>query len=81
MAIQRLSHIGICVSDLERSRAFYCQGLGFQEAGELEVEGAPVDTLLALLVGFFLIFVSLLLSSGVPFGFRLRPFALFLFFK
>ena len=48
MTIQRLSHIGICVSNLERSRAFYCQGLGFQEAGELEVEGAPVDTLLAL---------------------------------
>ncbi|MDB5394786.1 MAG: putative glyoxalase [Rhodospirillales bacterium] len=26
-----LSHIGICVSDLERSLRFYCQGLGFKE--------------------------------------------------
>ena len=48
MPIQRLSHIGICVSNLERSRAFYCQGLGFREAGKLEVAGTPVDTLLAL---------------------------------
>ena len=26
-----LSHIGICVSDLERSLRFYCEGLGFKE--------------------------------------------------
>src|SRR5689334_107065 len=24
------SHVGICVSDLERSLRFYCQGLGFE---------------------------------------------------
>jgi len=24
-----LSHLGICVSDLERSQRFYCEGLGF----------------------------------------------------
>ena len=29
MAIS-ISHIGICVSDLERSLAFYCEGLGFE---------------------------------------------------
>jgi lactoylglutathione lyase len=27
------SHLGICVSDLERSRRFYCEGLGFEEVG------------------------------------------------
>jgi catechol 2,3-dioxygenase-like lactoylglutathione lyase family enzyme len=26
------SHVGICVSDLERSLRFYCQGLGFELA-------------------------------------------------
>jgi catechol 2,3-dioxygenase-like lactoylglutathione lyase family enzyme len=26
------SHFGICVSDLERSLAFYCDGLGFEKA-------------------------------------------------
>lgn len=25
------SHVGICVSDLERSLRFYCQGLGFEQ--------------------------------------------------
>ena len=24
------SHVGICVSDLERSLRFYCEGLGFE---------------------------------------------------
>jgi glyoxylase I family protein len=27
----RLTHIGLCVSDIERSRAFYCDVLGFAE--------------------------------------------------
>jgi len=26
-----LSHIGLCVSDLQRSLRFYCEGLGFEE--------------------------------------------------
>ena len=30
MGIQALTHIGITVSDLERSAAFYCDGLGFR---------------------------------------------------
>jgi catechol 2,3-dioxygenase-like lactoylglutathione lyase family enzyme len=29
MSIQALTDIGICVLDLEQSRAFYCDGLGF----------------------------------------------------
>jgi glyoxylase I family protein len=28
--IQAFSHVGICVSDLERSLRFYCEGLGFE---------------------------------------------------
>ena len=48
MTVQRWSHIGLCVADLARSRRFYCEGLGFREAGLLAVEGPPVDTLLEL---------------------------------
>jgi catechol 2,3-dioxygenase-like lactoylglutathione lyase family enzyme len=33
----RLTHIGVCVSDLERSLAFYCGALGFAEVGRLSV--------------------------------------------
>lgn len=32
-----VSHIGICVSDLERSLRFYCDGLGFEKAEVHEV--------------------------------------------
>ena len=48
----RFSHVGICVSDLARSRRFYCEGLGFEptqlhevgaEFGRLmEIEGVSV---------------------------------------
>jgi lactoylglutathione lyase len=31
------SHLGICVSDLEASLRFYCEGLGFAEAGAHDV--------------------------------------------
>ena len=48
MAVQHLSHIGICVSNLERSLVFYRDGLGFSEAGKLDASGKPVDTLLEL---------------------------------
>jgi len=48
MPIQRFSHLGLCVTDLERSRAFYCQGLGFQQVAQFEASGEAVDTLLAL---------------------------------
>ena len=46
--IQRLTHVGICVSDLERSLVFYRDRLGFAPEHELEVEGEPTDTLLRL---------------------------------
>ena len=47
-AIRRFSHIGICVSDLERSLVFYRDALGFQEVGRLDVVGEAPETLLAL---------------------------------
>ncbi len=32
------SHIGICVSDLDRSMRFYCEGLGFEVAERYELD-------------------------------------------
>ena len=46
--LQRLTHIGICVSDLERSMRFYRDLLGFTWEHSLDVEGEPTDTLLRL---------------------------------
>ena len=48
MAVQRMTHVGICVSDLERSVRFYREGLGFTQRAELCVQGEPSDTLLRL---------------------------------
>jgi catechol 2,3-dioxygenase-like lactoylglutathione lyase family enzyme len=39
------SHFGICVSDLERSLRFYCDGLGFEKA-----ESHPIGTEFAALM-------------------------------
>jgi len=46
--LQRFSHVGICVTDLERSLRFYRDLLGFAHEHELEVAGEPTDTLLRL---------------------------------
>jgi catechol 2,3-dioxygenase-like lactoylglutathione lyase family enzyme len=46
--VQRLSHVGLCVTDLERSLRFYRDGLGFVEEHRLEVGGEPTDRLLRL---------------------------------
>ena len=46
--LQRLTHIGICVADLERALRFYRDLLGFTYEHELEVAGEPSDTLLRL---------------------------------
>jgi catechol 2,3-dioxygenase-like lactoylglutathione lyase family enzyme len=48
MAIQRFSHIGVCVSDLDRSLRFYSEGLGFRRAGSLEIANEMTSTLLEL---------------------------------
>jgi catechol 2,3-dioxygenase-like lactoylglutathione lyase family enzyme len=46
--ILRLSHVGLCVADLERSLRFYVDGLGFREVSRLDLEGEPSATLLEL---------------------------------
>ncbi len=48
MSITRFSHVGICVSDLERSVAFYRDALGFREVRRLDVSGEAPETLLHL---------------------------------
>ena len=48
MTIQRLSHIGICVSDLDRSIAFYRDALAFEVLSSLEVAGPEAEQLLDL---------------------------------
>lgn len=44
MPIQRLTHLGICVSDLERSVRFYRDVLECEEIGRLDLEGGHADT-------------------------------------
>ena len=48
MSVQRLSHIGICVAELERSVAFYRDALGFEEISRLQVSGPESARLLQL---------------------------------
>ncbi|HEV7735324.1 MAG TPA: VOC family protein [Candidatus Binatia bacterium] len=48
LPLQRFTHIGICVTDLDRSHRFYRDLLGFTEEHRLEIAGPPVDTLLRL---------------------------------
>ena len=43
-----VTHIGVCVSEMARSRRFYEEGLGFRFVRELRVAGEPSDTLLEL---------------------------------
>jgi len=33
-----VSHVGLCVTDVERSRRFYCEGLGFEVAEAHEID-------------------------------------------
>lgn len=48
MAILRLSHLGLCVADLERSLRFWRDGLGFRERSSLDVAGDTAEALLGL---------------------------------
>ena len=48
MGLLRLTHIGLCVSDWERSLRFYRDLLGFRYVSELQIGGAPTTTLLQL---------------------------------
>ena len=40
MSVQAVTHVGICVSDLERARALYRDVLGFKELSKLSVDDA-----------------------------------------
>lgn len=44
----RLSGLGIRVSDLERSRKFYTEVLGFKVAAKVPAQGDPIEYLLSL---------------------------------
>jgi catechol 2,3-dioxygenase-like lactoylglutathione lyase family enzyme len=46
--IQRVTHVGVCVSDKERSIRFYRDVLGFQYLSRIHLAGEPSATLLAL---------------------------------
>ncbi len=48
MTVKYIMHVGVCVSDLNRSIRFYRDGLGFEEAGGLEISGEPTATLLEM---------------------------------
>jgi len=48
MGIEYVMHAGVCVRDLERSIRFYRDGLGFSEAGRLEIDGEPTATMLEM---------------------------------
>jgi len=48
LTVQRLTHLGICVSDLERSVTFYRDVFGFVEVGRLEPDPAGTSHLLGL---------------------------------
>lgn len=44
----RVTHVGICVSDLERSVEFYERALGFVEDGRLQASGAETSRILGV---------------------------------
>lgn len=48
MPIRRFSHVGLCVSDLERSLAFYAGALGFREVARIDAAGEESATLLQI---------------------------------
>jgi len=48
VTVRRLSHHGLCVSDLERALAFYRDGLGFAEVSRLRFEDPGTRKLLGL---------------------------------
>lgn len=42
----RLTHVGLCVTNIERSTEFYCCALGFTKIGEMHVDDAASARLL-----------------------------------
>ncbi|MEE2663562.1 MAG: VOC family protein [Myxococcota bacterium] len=48
MGILGFTHVGICVSDLERSRRFYQDVFGFAPVSELAIDGGPTEQMMEL---------------------------------
>jgi catechol 2,3-dioxygenase-like lactoylglutathione lyase family enzyme len=48
VTIRRVSHLGVCVAELGPALAFWRDGLGFREAGHLDVTGETPARLLGL---------------------------------
>lgn len=48
MGLGRLSHLGICVSDLERALTFWREALGFRESKRLDVYGDAAEALISI---------------------------------
>jgi catechol 2,3-dioxygenase-like lactoylglutathione lyase family enzyme len=48
MHVEAFTHFGICVADLDRSLAFYCQGLGFEQADLVGQVEQYIDPLVEL---------------------------------
>jgi glyoxylase I family protein len=48
MGVLRLSHVGLCVADRDRSLAFYRDVLGFRFVSEIRIAGEPAATLLQI---------------------------------
>jgi len=48
VSVRKASHFGLCVSDLERARAFYCDGLGFTELSRMTFGDPGTQRLLEL---------------------------------
>jgi catechol 2,3-dioxygenase-like lactoylglutathione lyase family enzyme len=44
--VTRVNHVGLCVTDLARSRRFYEEALGFAHRNDLQVRDAPAARLL-----------------------------------
>lgn len=48
MTEPRITHIGLCVSDLPRSLRFYTEGMGFVEVGRMTVDDPAAAPLMSL---------------------------------
>ena len=65
MASYLPSHIGICVSDLDRSLRFYCDGLGFEAAERYELDSDQLPGLdLSLEVRADVVLTSQMIRRG-----------------